>query len=129
MDLSFSFRSQDHEVPRKAGGVSYGLSERPVAIQISGEFGVNASGATVTEQAMWTELGTLRTKLAAADDAERLELFLYYDNSGGGTYVKLKQVRPVTLQPTVGDSSRIVFGYSLTLIADDTSFYTTAPGS
>jgi hypothetical protein len=129
LDIGWSWKLQEHKVPRKSGATSYGLALDAVPISITGEFGKNASGVTDSEQEMWTELETLRSKLAAADDSEKLELFLYHDTSGGGTYRKLKSVRPVSLQPSVGDAARIVFGYQLVLMAEDVAVYTTAPGS
>lgn len=116
-------------MPRVAGATSYGLAQDVVAISLAGELGKNASGVTDSEQEMWTEIETIRTKLASADDAEKLEFFVYHDTSGGGTYRKFKSVRPVSLQPVVGDSSRIIFGYQLVLVAEDVAIYTTAPGS
>lgn len=128
LDPSWTWKFAEHEVPRKDGGETHGLSQRPVDIGISGVFGLNASGATVGEAAMWTEFTTLKSKLEAADDAEQLELFLYHDPSSG-TYVKLKEVIPVALTPNIGDTNHTTFGYSLQLRAMDPTIYTTAAGS
>lgn len=115
-------------MPRVAGATSYGLALDTLPITIIGEFGKSASAVTDSEQEMWTELETLRTKLASADDSEKLELFIYHD-TGSATYRKFKQVRPVSLQPSVGDSSRVIFGYQLVLMAENPAIYSTAPGS
>jgi hypothetical protein len=129
LDPGWLWKQQEHKVPRVAGAVSYGLALESVPISITGELAKNASGITLTEQEMWTELETLRGKLAAADDAEKLELFVYHDASGGGTYRKFKQVRPVSLQASIGDDRNVVFGYQLVLMAENPVIYTTAPGS
>lgn len=128
LDIGWSWKQQEHKVPRTAGATSYGLALDSVPITVVGEFGKSASAVTDSEQEMWTELETMRSKLAAADDSEKLEFFVYHDSSGG-TYRKFKKVRPVSLQPSVGDSTRIIFGYQLVLMAEDVVIYDTSAGS
>lgn len=77
---------------------------------------------------MWIEIESMRTKLLSADDAEKLEFFVYHDTATT-TYRKFKKVRPVSLQPSVGDGAHIIFGYQLVLLAEDVAIYSTAAGS
>lgn len=128
LDPGWVWKQSEHKVPRVSGSTSYGLSVDAMTITLAGELGKSASGAITTEQTMWTELETLRSKLAAADDTEKLEFFFYHD-SVGGTYRKMKNVRPASLTASIGDDRRIIFGYQLVLVAENVAIYSTAPGS
>ena len=124
---NFGWRAKSHETPKKSGQSTYGLVSGPITVQLSGEISKQSAAATVTESDMWDEIVTMQT-LGIEAETSLLEFFFYFDTSGGGTYVKLKDVWISSLSPNIGDESRLTFGYSIQLTANDPVIYTTGVG-
>lgn len=124
------FHQDRHTVPFKAGGVTYGPALESTEISLS--CGISRQGDTekVSEQEMFTTFSDIRDYLNTAAEAENgLEFFLYYDSSGSGTYRKFKSVFCDSMSLGMGDEDRTLFGFEISLYADDPVIYTTAPGA
>lgn len=144
-DLNYNWEGKNHKTPRKAGGQTYGTALNPIQINIQGSVdwditsapeGSPQSGSVIaTEEDMWDVWTDINAILASLTDTAGAEFFMWYDPGGLGTppssatYRKFKKVYPDQGVFNFGDGNHSSFGFSLALHADDTTVYTTGPGS
>lgn len=137
LPIQFQWVGQDHRIPLKEGGQSYGYTAVSVPISISGEVGVDLDDSIshyedqkLWEYEMWRKIIAVKNLCNAQSDANPLELFLYYDaDISDPFYIKFKDVRCRTFDLNIGDTAYTAFSYTATFIANDTTIYTTAPGA
>lgn len=123
-----SWDMRDSKVPLKDGSIVTGHSFNAVEIEIAGMLAIDGSVADLTEQEMFTHYESMRNLLNINSDAQKYEFFIYHD-AGTGVYRKYKQCSARDLVLSFGDDDHVVFTYSATIIADDPTIYTTAPGA
>lgn len=119
---------QEKKAVKADGGQISGVSRKVVRVQFVGGFGINTSDTkTITEDSMFDEWKTLRDKLNV-DNEEKFEFFVAYNSSSPTYYLKFKQCSAESLVLLAGDDDRIMFRYQGTIVSEDTTVYTTAPG-
>lgn len=128
VDITWPWRSTQHEPEGGRGGVTHGISQRPATIDITGQLCVQDGDFTVTQADMWSVVEGLRAFIATQSDANRLEFFIWHD-SVASVYRKFKQVSVVNFTTNLGDDNARLWTYSLNLLADDPQLYNTAPGA
>jgi hypothetical protein len=133
LDLPFECSVDEHKIPLATGTKSFGWSVNGLKITVVGEFGIvgnptDGESYPISEADQWDAVSTYATHLFTGSHTNKGEFFLFYDSSGGGTYRKFKNVRPLTFVPQLGDDKRVVYGYTATFLVETPTIYTTAPG-
>lgn len=136
MTVADEWDFQAHSVPAKAGKSIYGSAIKSNQITISGILRkqdgspIDLTSGEQDELKMFDIWSSLRTNLAKINRSNPAEFFFFYDTSGAGTYRKFKKIYAASLTVEMGDDARTTFPYTLALeITEDTTIYTTAPGS
>ena len=136
---SYRYKGQEHEIPLKAGGISFGVTSGPAQLTISGAVAHDLDGIMTEytseteaqrqlwEKEMYTKLMAVKTLIDAYSETNPLEIFFIYDPSGG-EYVKFKTVKPEGFDFNLGDGVYQFFSYQATFTADDPVIYATGPG-
>ncbi len=103
-----------------------GHSRHGIEISIEGQFGSHEGSLSLTEEEMFVVWEGMREMLDVTEDSEKFEFFLYHEGSDG-SYRKLKECSTVRLECDM--SNKHLFEYAVTIHADDSSLYPTAPGA
>lgn len=123
-----AWKFDESKIPLKDGVSISGHSLDGVRIRAGGSVSKDEDGdAVLTEIAMFDAYKDFRAvaDLSSTDSAYE---FIIYDD-GSSVYRKFKDVWPVNLSCEIGDDSASLFKWSGEWIAEDTTIYTTAPGS
>ncbi|VAX40666.1 hypothetical protein MNBD_PLANCTO02-2909 [hydrothermal vent metagenome] len=117
---------EQFKVPMKDGDTLVGHSQKGIEISIDGQVGTQAGTPTLTEEAMFTALESLRAVADVADSNSKYDFFLYYDVATS-TYRKFKSCSTVRFEYDISDNT--LFTYSLVIHAEDPAIYSTASGA
>lgn len=124
-----SWDMRESKVPLDDGISITGVSRNGVVIAVSGELAAQPEGTELGgELAMFDAWKSLRDVLNIDDDTEKFEFFIYHDATAG-VYRKFKNCFCRSMGFDNGDNSRVPFPYSLEIVSEDPTVYTTAPGS
>jgi len=113
------------KVPLSSGDSLLGQSLHGVEIILEGNLGSQGGTLKLTEQQMFDEIDTLRTKLDVTAATSLFEFFLYHDTSSA-TYRKFKKCSGLKFEWDL--SNEALFSFAAVIHASDTKIYTTAPG-
>lgn len=115
---------EDFKVPLADGDSLVGRSQQGVDISLEGQCGTQADALKSTEQEMFEELETLRSKLGVSSPGETYDLFLYHDDVSG-LYRHFKSCTTVRFEYDLSDKH--LFTYTALVHAEDPVIYTTGP--
>lgn len=114
------------KVPLRDGDSYIGHSRDGIDISIEGQVGSRDGTLTVSEEAMFEELESLRDVLDVSGPDDRYDFFLYHD-AATDTYRHFKQCSTVRFDYDLSDKN--LFTYSISIHAEDPVIYTTGPGA
>lgn len=114
------------KVPLRDGDRLVGHSTQGVEITLEGEIGSREGTLKLTEEEMLAEIFALREKLDVSNDSDKYS-FIFYRDSTAGTYRRFKSCSTVRFEYDI--SSPVLYTYSLTIHAEDSTLYQTNPAS
>ena len=117
---------EQFKVPLRDGDTAVGHSRDGVDIAIDGQIGTQQGELKASEEEMFQEIETLRSRIDVDSSADKYELFLYHD-AASDVYRKFKSCSTVRFDVDLSDKH--LFTYSAVIHADDPVIYTTAPGA
>ena len=126
-DTDDSWDIRQSKVPLKDGTETDGHSRNGTTIFIAGQYGKQSGTNSITEEAMFVVYADMLSKFDVSVAADKYELFIYHDVTSA-TYRKWKNCSTIRLKTSFGDDAHTIFQYSIEILADDPTIYSTGPG-